>query len=228
MKEKKKILLVGCKNWAKSVVYILKEKYDIITAGEEPECNIFLPLNPDSDWKEKINDIKNLDGLVNIGKIAELNGLIETPANKWKNIVNENLQIIYKSIKVFSGSLNSWGSIVNLLEIGQMEGLGGALIYDAFKKESEVVTKSLAYQLAEQKIRVNSIRAGYTDTEENTNAAESKLKEIYLKNAEKVIPMRSINKIDDIVNLIVFLLNEESRLITGNVINLDGGVSTKG
>ncbi len=226
MNENKTVLTLGCKNWAKKLINLLRNKYNIITAGEEKFCDLYLPLNMNSQW-ESI-EVPQIYGLINIGKITELNGLIETPANKWKNIVNENLHIIYKSINFFSKSIISGGSIINVLEIGQMEGLGGALIYDAFKKESEVVTKSLAYQLANKKIRVNSVRAGYIDTEEEENGAKNKLKEIYIKNALSLIPMKSIGKVEDIANLIDFLLEEKSKLITGNTINLDGGIATKG
>ncbi len=225
MKKNETVIVLGCKNWAKELINILNNSYNIITAGEEKSCDIKLSFDLRSNWQYP--NIPPLYGLLNIGKITELNGLVETPANKWKSIVNENLQIIYKSINFFSKFIKSEGSIVNILEIGQMEGLGGALIYDAYKKESDVLTKSLAYKLAEQKVRVNSIRAGYIDTEEE-NGAANKLKEIYIKNAEKLIPLKKIGTIEDIANLVDFLLSKKSILITGNVISMDGGISTKG
>ncbi len=225
MAEKKKIAVLGCKNWAKDLIGKLGEDYDIITMGERKDCEIYLSFDIESKWDT--HKIPEINGLLNIGKISELKGLIETPAEKWKAIVNSNLKLIYKSINFFSEFIAPGGSIVNILEAGQMEGLGGALIYDAFEKESTVLTKSLAYTYANKKIRINSIRIGYIDTEDLMGAG-SKLKEIYLKNAKKNIPIGFVADITDINNLVSFLLSDKSRYITGNVINLDGGISTKG
>ncbi len=224
--EKRKILVVGCKNWGKQLIEMLSEQNDTITAGEDTGCDYKLSFDIDSNWE--LEGFPSINGIVNVGFLTEINGLVETPVNKWKDLTNKNLRLIYKSINYFSKYLSKGGSMVNLLEIGQMEGLGGALVYSAFEKESEVLTKSLAYTYAEKGLRINSIRAGYIDTEVNSAGAQSKLKEIYIKNAEKLVPLKKVGTIKDIANIVEFLLSEKSRYLTGNVIYLDGGISTKG
>jgi len=219
----KKILFFGCKSWANDVINKIKTEAEVKTIGEIDSCNISVPLEQDADWKNVVDDsLKNekFDGLVNIGILTNLDGLITTPLDKWKEIVPPNLKLLYKSIDTLKGYLKDGASIVNLLEIGAMEGLGGGSVYEAFYKESQFLMRNLAETLGERKIRLNSIRAGYIDTETTLN---ENLRKLYATTASNAVLLKEVGTLDGLASTIVFLLSDATKYITGNEIYIDGG-----
>ncbi|GEM_PF-5649533 len=222
----KKVAIIGCKNWASSVIERFKEKTSVITIGEDKQCDFTVNVTKDDDWyklKDKIEEEKiKFDGLVTIGKVSEIDGLITMPADKWIKIVSENLRIIYQSVDTLSDFINSNGSIVNILEIGSMEGLGGGSKYESFEKESRVLLRGFANSLAVKKVRINALRIGFVETEKQ-EGANKKLREIFKKTAEKNIPLKTVGSLDDITSTIIYLISDASKLITGEEIHIDGG-----
>ena len=222
--EGKKILFFGCKSWANDVIKKINADAEVKTIGEIDSCDISVPLKQDADWKNAVNNSfennKKFDGLVNIGILTNLDGLITTPLDKWKEIVPPNLKLLYKSINAFKEYLKDGASIVNLLEIGAMEGLGGGSVYEAFYKESQFLMRNLAETLGERKIRLNSIRAGYIDTETTLN---ENLRKLYATTASNAVPLKEVGTLDELASTIVFLLSDASKYITGNELFIDGG-----
>ena len=222
--EGKKILFFGCKSWANDVIKKINTDAEVKTIGEIDSCDISVPLKQDADWKNAVNNSfennEKFDGLVNIGILTNLDGLITTPLDKWKEIVPPNLKLLYKSINAFKEYLKDGASIVNLLEIGAMEGLGGGSVYEAFYKESQFLMRNLAETLGERKIRLNSIRAGYIDTETTLN---ENLRKLYATTASNAVPLKEVGTLDGLASTIVFLLSDASKYITGNELFIDGG-----
>ena len=226
----KEIIIVGCKNWASKIIDSLSKESKLTKIGESNNCGFTINFEKEEDWDLLKNYLtkmnKKFDALINIGKIAEMDGLKEIPVEKWKSIVSKNLEIIYKSVNAFSNFIKNGGSIVNILEIGSMEGFGGGNVYEAFKKESHVLIKGFAYSLSEKQIRVNALRLGFIETEEVMGAG-AKLMEVFKKNAEKETPLNTVGSLKDIENAIVYLISDASRFITGNDIYIDGGLNVK-
>ena len=219
----KKILFFGCKGWASSLISKIGEEAQIKTAGDVESCDISIPLTQDSDWKSTVTkNLKSneLDGLVNIGLLTSLDGLITTPLDKWKEIVPPNLRLMYKSIDTFKEYLKDGASIVNILEIGTMEGLGGGSVYEAFYKESQFLMRNLSEALGVRKIRLNSIRAGYIDTETTLN---ENLRKLYITTAANAVLLKNAGTLDDLAQAITFFLSDATKYITGNELYIDGG-----
>ena len=114
------------------------------------------------------------------------------------------------------------GSIINLSSIVGSHPVAGALLYASTKGSIETLTKGLALELAQRKIRVNAIAPGHTETEGNIAAgtfddgAGAVL-------AEKT-PLGRLGRVTDIAPLAVFLASDESAWITGEVIRASGGL----
>lgn len=219
----KKFLFFGCKSWAHTIIDKFDTDAQITSIGESDSCDISVPLEQDADWKSKvINKLKSkeFDGLVNIGMLTNLDGLITTPLDRWKEIVPPNLRLLYKSIDTLKEYLKNSASIVNILEIGAMEGLGGGSVYEAFYKESQFLMRNLAETLGNRKIRLNSIRAGYIDTETTPN---KNLRKLYTTTASNSVLLKEVGTLDELTNAIIFFLSDASRYITGNELFIDGG-----
>ena len=228
--ENKKILVIGCKNWANRIADSLSKKTEVFKIGEANECDLQINFDDENGWDKIKNKLasKNMkfDALINIGGIAKIDGLIVTPAEKWGEAVSKNLRLIYQSSVIFSDFIKPNGSIVNIFEIGSMEGLGGGNIYKAFEKESRILLRGLASSLSNKNIRINALRLGYVETGE-TMGAGAKLRELYKKNAEKETPLKRIGSLKDIENAIVFLISDASQFITGDELYIDGGLHIK-
>jgi NAD(P)-dependent dehydrogenase (short-subunit alcohol dehydrogenase family) len=91
----------------------------------------------------------------------------------------------------------------------------------AAKGALEALTKTLAFQLAENGVTVNSISPGYTQKD----GSHSALSENEWNAIKNKIPLQRLAKPQDIANLISFLLSEEASYITGQIIKVDGGLS---
>ena len=228
--ENKKILIIGCKNWARKITDSLSKKVKVFKIGEINECDFRINFDDENNWDEIRNKLadKNMkfDALVHIGEIAKLDGLMTIPAEKWGEAVSKNLRLIYQSVNTFSDFIKPNGSIVIILEIGSMEGLGGGNIYEAFEKESRILLRGLASSLSDKSIRINALRLGYIETEE-TIGAGAKLREVYKKNAEKETPLKRIGSLKDVENAIVYLVSDASQFITGAELYVDGGIHIK-
>ena len=111
-----------------------------------------------------------------------------------------------------------WGRIVNVCSLRAMTGSDHGAHYSAAKAGLIGLTKSLALELAPQ-ITVNAISPGYTDTEMNRKALQEKGEQIRVK-----IPLKRAAQPEEIASVIAFLCSEEASYITGETINVNGGV----
>ncbi len=227
----KKIIILGCKNWIKEIISnLMLEEAQVTTIGESNECNYIINFEKENEWNKIKSELMSksiqFDVLINIGKISEMDGLMEIPVEEWRKTVSQNLRIIYESITTFSDLIKVGGNIVNVFEIGSMEGFGGSRVYEAFKKESSILLKGFTNTLAGKQIRVNALRLGYINTEEAIGANE-KLREIYKKNAEKETPLKIVGSLSDVKDALIYLTSDASRFINGEEIYLDGGLHIK-
>ncbi|MFO1023737.1 MAG: glucose 1-dehydrogenase [Acetobacteraceae bacterium] len=112
------------------------------------------------------------------------------------------------------------GSIVNISSVAGLRGSPGAIAYSATKWALRGMTKAAALDLAAKKIRVNSVHPGPIDTEMlNVRSAE--------QNAARVqqVPMKRMGSAEEVANLVLFLLSDESAYITGAEVAIDGGAT---
>ena len=111
------------------------------------------------------------------------------------------------------------GNIINISSVVGVAGNAGQSNYSASKAGIIGFTKSLAKELAARNIRVNAVAPGFIDTD-MTNVLTDKVKE----NINAQIPLKRMGEAKEVANAVFFLASEESSYITGQVINIDGGM----
>lgn len=171
--------------------------------------------------KEIINEFGRIDILVNNAGITKDNLLIRMKNEDFKQVIDTNLVGTYNVTKnVISYMIKAkTGRIINISSVVGISGNAGQTNYSASKAGIIGFTKSLAKEVASRNILVNAVAPGFIETD-MTDVLKNEIKE----EIEKTIPLKRIGKAQDVANVVKFLASEESSYITGQVINVDGGM----
>lgn len=162
-----------------------------------------------------------IDILVNNAGITKDNLLIRMKEEDWDDVMNVNLKGTFLCTKAISRIMmkKRYGKIINMASVVGIMGNAGQGNYSASKAGVIGFTKSMARELASRGIRVNGIAPGFIQTD-MTDVLKDDVKAEMLK----AIPLSAFGKPEDIANLAVFLASERSDYITGQIINVDGGM----
>ena len=184
--------------------------YKLNVSNEEEVNEIF---------KEIISTFDRIDILINNAGITSDNLLMTMKTQQWTDVINTNLNGCYYCCKAISRKMvkQKSGKIINISSIIGQVGNKGQANYAASKAGIIGLTKSLAKELASRMINVNAINPGYINTE---MTKDLKNKNEFLTN----IPLNRFGECKDVSDLACFLASEKSNYITGQVINVDGGL----
>ncbi len=138
----------------------------------------------------------------------------------WSSVINTNLNSFYyvTSGLIKDMVINKWGRIINIVSLSAIKGLPGQTNYSAAKAGVIGATKSLAQEIGRKNITVNAVAPGYIKTKMTENLDEKQLK--------KLIPVNRFGKPEEVAELVAFLAGDGSSYITGEVININGGLYT--
>ncbi|MBU5256164.1 3-oxoacyl-[acyl-carrier-protein] reductase [Tissierella praeacuta] len=166
-------------------------------------------------------ELGTIDILVNNAGITKDNLLIRMKEQDWDEVMDVNLKGVFLCTKAVSRIMmkKRYGKIINITSVVGITGNAGQGNYSASKAGVIGFTKSMARELASRGIRVNGIAPGFIETD-MTDVLKDEIKESMLK----TIPLNSFGNPKDIANLAVFLASESSDYITGQIINVDGGM----
>lgn len=166
-------------------------------------------------------ELGTIDILVNNAGITKDNLIIRMKSEDWDDVLNVNLKGVFLTTKaVVRGMMKKkYGKIINISSVVGVTGNAGQANYSASKAGVIGFTKSMAKELASRGIRVNAVAPGFIKTD-MTDVLKDEVKEELLKS----IPLGSLGLPKDIANAVVFLASEESDYITGQVINVNGGM----
>lgn len=175
--------------------------------------------------EEIVNDVVTtfgtLDIVVNNAGITKDNLLMRMTEEMWDDVINTNLKSAFNVTKAVQKTLlkQRSGSIINISSVVGNGGNAGQANYAASKAGLNGFTKSVAKELGSRNIRCNAIAPGFIETE-MTHGLNEDQKKIWLEN----IPLKRGGTPEEVADLVVFLASDMSRYITGQVINVCGGM----
>jgi 3-oxoacyl-[acyl-carrier protein] reductase len=167
-----------------------------------------------------VKDFGKLDNLVNNAGITRDNLLLRIKEEDWDAVLDVNLKSVFNCTKaVVKHMLRTGGSIVNISSVVGVMGNAGQANYSASKAGMIGFTKSVAKEYAERNIRVNAVAPGFISTK-MTDALEEKAREEVFR----MIPLKRLGESKDVACAVYFLLSKYGSYITGEVINVNGGL----
>ncbi|MCF8229468.1 MAG: 3-oxoacyl-[acyl-carrier-protein] reductase [Bacteroidales bacterium] len=170
-----------------------------------------------------ISDFEKIDILVNNAGITRDNLLMRMTEQDWDLVIKVNLKSIFNMTKAIQRTMlkQRFGSIINMSSVVGISGNGGQSNYSASKAGLIGFTKSIAKEIGSRNIRVNAIAPGFIETE-MTQRIPEEARKAWLED----IPLKRAGTTDDVANIAVFLGSDLSSYVTGQVINVCGGMET--
>jgi 3-oxoacyl-[acyl-carrier protein] reductase len=174
-----------------------------------------------------INDVVkvlgSLDILVNNAGITKDNLLMRMSEEMWDQVINVNLKSCFNTVKAATKIMmkQKSGSIINMTSVVGLKGNAGQANYAASKAGIIGFTKSVALELGSRNIRSNAVAPGFIETE-----MTAVLDEKTVQSWRDGIPLRRGGSPEDVANVCVFLGSDLSTYITGQVLQVDGGMLT--
>ncbi len=171
--------------------------------------------------KEAENEYNKIDILVNNAGITRDQLLIRMKEKDWDMVMEVNLKGVFNCTKSVIRKMMKQreGKIINVASVVGIMGNAGQSNYAASKAGIIGFTKSMARELSSRNIRVNAIAPGFIESD-----MTEKLSEKVKKKMLEAIPLNKFGKQEEVAELILFLASDKSSYITGQVINIDGGM----
>ena len=213
--------------------------YTVIgTSRSKDGADMITDAIKDSNGKGVVMDVTNQDsintsvnqikedygviyGLVNNAGITNDNLLMRMSDEQWNSVIETNLTSLYRVTKsVVKDMMKARaGRIVNIGSIVGLMGNAGQSNYSATKSGLLGFTKSLARELSSRNINVNSVSPGFIDTDMTKALSDEQIESL-----TKNIPLGRIACPDEVSSVVAFLLSDDSSYITGENINVNGGL----
>lgn len=172
--------------------------------------------------KQIIKDFGHLDIIVNNAGITDDNLMMRMDEQSFDSVIDVNLKGTWNVCKSITRPIlkQRSGVIINLSSVVGINGNVGQVNYAASKAGVIGLTKSLAKEFASRNVRVNAVAPGYVKSDMTAKLSE----EITTKVLEN-IPLGQLGEVEDIANAVAFLVSDEARYITGQVLVVDGGMT---
>ena len=212
---------------AKVVIGDLLEAEGRALAAELGAAAVFVrqDVTQEADWAAAIaaaESLGGLHGLVNNAGIYQPATLMDTDAAMFERHMRINQLGCFLGMKSVVPAMEKSGNsaIVNISSVAGLRGSPGAIAYSATKWALRGMTKAAAIDLAPRHIRVNSVHPGPIDTDMLKVRTPQ-------QNARRVglVPMKRMGTAQEVADLVLFLLSDESSYITGAEIAIDGGAT---
>jgi len=170
-----------------------------------------------------VTDFGSLDILINNAGITLDNLLLRMTEEMWDKVIAVNLKSCFNTVKAAAKPMmkQRGGSIINMTSVVGLKGNAGQANYAASKAGIIGFTKSVALELGSRGIRSNAVAPGFIETE-----MTGKLDEKTVQNWRDAIPLKRGGKPEDVADACIFLGSNMSSYITGQVLQVDGGMLT--
>ena len=176
--------------------------------------------------EEVVNQVKadfgSIDILVNNAGITKDTLMLKMTEGMWDAVINVNLKSAFNFIHACTPIMmhQRGGSIINMSSVVGVHGNAGQCNYASSKAGLIALAKSIGQEIGSRGLRANAIAPGFIDTA-MTQALPDDIRKEWIKN----IPLRRSGNVDDIANVATFLASDLSSYVTGQVIQVDGGMN---
>lgn len=159
-----------------------------------------------------------IEVIVNNAGITKDGLFMWMPKEDWDNVINTSLNGFFNVTNHLMQKMlrNRYGRIINMVSVSGVKGTAGQVNYSAAKGAIVAATKALAQEVAKRKITVNAVAPGFIRSDMTANLDEKELK--------KMIPANRFGEADEVADLVSFLISKKASYITGEIININGGI----
>lgn len=170
-----------------------------------------------NQWKDQNPDAV-IEVLVNNAGITRDGLLMWMDSEDWSNVLNTTLNGFYNVTRNLIQDLlkNRYGRIINVASVSGMKGTPGQVNYSAAKAGLIGATKALAQEIAKRNVTVNAVAPGFIETDMTQDLDQEQLKNL--------VPLNRFGKAEEVADLICFLASPKASYITGETININGGI----
>jgi len=184
--------------------------------------DVSLPADVEKLAETTMSTYGRIDILVNNAGITRDHLLMRLSEEDWDSVLTVNLKSVYLCTRAVLRHMvkQRWGRIISMASIVGVVGNAGQANYASAKAGIIGFTRSVAKEVASRGITANAIAPGFIDTSMTQQLAESQRQEM-----AKHIPVGYIGTPRDVAEAVAFLASEEARYITGQVLNVDGGMA---
>ena len=172
--------------------------------------------------KEVKDNFGQIDFLVNNAGITRDKLLALMKEEDWDDVININLKSVYNFSKAVIMTMvkQKSGNILNITSVSGIAGVAGQANYSASKAGMIGFTKALAKEVGKANINVNAIACGFIETDMTASLPEE-----YKKKMTEMTSLKRFGTTEDVAKVAMFLLSDDAKYITGQVISVDGGLA---
>jgi len=213
-------------NYSKSADEAERLKAEIEALGVKcyaAQCDVANTEASAEFCKRAKEELDTIDFLINNAGITRDTLILRMKEDDWDAVVDTNLKGAWnfsKGVLRFMMKNETGGAILNISSISGVVGMQGQSNYSASKAGMIGLTKSLAKEVASRKITVNALALGLIETD-----MSGQLTEEYQAKLLEMIPLRRLGNIQEVAEIVCFMLSDSARYITGQVVQADGGLA---
>jgi 3-oxoacyl-[acyl-carrier protein] reductase len=184
-------------------------------------CNVSDTDSVEEAVKQVVEKLGSVDILINNAGITRDNLILRMKKDEWDSVININLTGVYNMCKAVVRPMmkTKAGKIVNIASVVGQMGNAGQVNYAAAKAGVIGITKTIAREFAKKNIQANAVAPGFIDTD-MTKKLPQEVVDYFLSN----IPAGNFGSPKDVAKAVSFLCSSDADYITGQVINVDGGL----
>lgn len=168
-------------------------------------------------WQETNKDAI-IEVIVNNAGITKDGLFMWMKPEDWHAVINTSLNGFYHVTNALIQQMlvNKYGRIINMVSVSGLKGTPGQVNYSAAKSAVIGATKALAQEVAKRNITVNAVAPGFINSDMTAELDEKELK--------KMVPLNRFGEPEEVAHLVSFLASTKASYITGEVININGGI----
>lgn len=213
-------ILINYNSNKEAALETLKQVEDAGNTGEVIQFNVSdadSVNNALNSWQENNSDAI-IEVVVNNAGITKDGLFMWMPKTDWEDVINTSLNGFYNVTNNLIQKMlrNRYGRIVNIASVSGVKGTAGQTNYSAAKGALVAATKALAQEVAKRKITVNAVAPGFIKSDMTAELDEKELKNL--------IPINRFGEPEEVAHAVSFLVSKKASYITGEVININGGI----